>query len=63
MTKSTIALAILNSVALIIKAFLGQAFDENVFLKSHYGLKNTFILQLQLLSLVGAMCFGSIPNA
>ena len=57
LTKSTIALAILDSAALIIKAFLGQAFDENVFLKTHYGLKKTFILQLQLLSLVGALVF------
>ena len=57
MPKSTVALAILDSAALIVKAFLGQGFDEEVFQKSHYGLKKTFILQLQLLSLVGAMVF------
>ena len=63
MTKSTIPLAILNSVALIIKAFLGQAFDENVFLKSHYGLKNTFILQYNFCHWLVQWCFGSIPDA
>ena len=57
MPKSTIALAILDSAVLIVKAFLGQGFDEDVFCNSHYGLKKTFILQLQLLSLVGAMVF------
>ena len=57
MPKSTIALAILDSAVLIVKAFLGQGFDEDVFRNSHYGLKKTFILQLQLLSLVGAMVF------
>ena len=57
MSKSTVALAVLDSAALIVKAFLGQGFDEDVFQKSHYGLKKTFILQLQLLSLVGAMVF------
>ena len=57
MPRSTIALAILDSAALIVKAFVGQGFDEDVFLKSHFGLKKTFILQLQLLSLVGAMVF------
>ena len=57
MPKTSIALAILDSAALIVKAFLGQGFDEEVFQKSHYGLKKTFILQLQLLSLVGAMVF------
>ena len=57
MPRSTIALAILDSAALIVKAFVGQGFDEDVFLKSHFGLKKTFILQLQLLSLIGAMVF------
>ena len=57
MPRSTIALAILDSAALIVKAFVGQGFNEDVFLKSHFGLKKTFILQLQLLSLIGAMVF------
>ena len=57
MPRSTIALAILDSAALIVKAFVGQGFNEDVFLKSHFGLKKTFVLQLQLLSLVGAMVF------
>ena len=57
MSRSTIALAVLDSATLIVKAFLGQGFDDDVFLKSHHGLKKTFILQLQLLSLVGAMVF------
>ena len=56
-TKPKIARSILDSGTLIIKAFLGQGFNEDVFIESHYELKKTFLLQLQLLSFIGAMVF------
>ena len=57
MTKPKIANSILDSGTLIVKAFLGQGFSEDTFVNSHYELKKTFTLQLQLLSIIGAMVF------
>ena len=57
MKGSKIFLSILNSGTIIVQAFLGQGFEPGFFHQTHVRFKQTFILQLQLLSFVGAMVF------
>ena len=57
MKGSKIFLSILNSATLIVQAFLGQGFEPDFFIKTHVRFKETFTLQLQLLSFIGAMVF------